>query len=240
MDDRLEVALRELGAEIAFPPTPDLRAGVAERIAAGSGRRWWQTPLPRALVLAVIVTLLLAATVAALPGLRIVFVPSPSVVAEPLGDRLALGEPVTPSTVAVAIPSALGVPDEAYVMGDDEVLTVLYRTTDQLPPLAASDVGLLVQRIAGSLDRDAVEKLVPEVGSTVTRVEVSGADAFWITGPPHVIRYITPAGGERAEATRLVGDVLVWERDGALYRIESALGLEQTLRIAETIEPEVP
>ena len=41
----------------------------------------------------------------------------------------------------------------------------------------------------------------------------------------------------RAEATRLVGDTLVWERDGTLYRIESGLGLVETLRIAETIEP---
>jgi hypothetical protein len=29
---------------------------------------------------------------------------------------------------------------------------------------------------------------------------------------------------------------LVWERDGVLYRIESALGFEETLRIAESMQ----
>jgi hypothetical protein len=38
--------------------------------------------------------------------------------------------------------------------------------------------------------------------------------------------------------TRLVGDTLVWQRGGVLYRIESGLGLAETLRIAESIDDE--
>ena len=41
------------------------------------------------------------------------------------------------------------------------------------------------------------------------------------SGPPHLIRYSDPAGRERSERTRLVGDTLVWQRGGVLYRIES-------------------
>ena len=65
-----------------------------------------------------------------------------------------------------------------------------------------------------------------------------GGDAgFWIEGLPHLVRYTDPDGRERSQRTRLVGDTLVWERGGVLYRIESGLGLDGTLRIAESIAP---
>jgi hypothetical protein len=244
MDDRMDAALRSLAAEVAFPPTPDLRRRVVERITAAPSRPWWRpAALPRALALAIVATLLVVATVAALafalPGLRIIFVPSvpsPSAAA-PVADRLALGAPVAPDTVDVGVPSALGTPHEAYMLGDHEVLTLVYRSSDELPPLGTSEVGLLLQRIDGVLDGGRVEKLVDEVGARVTHVEVNGSDGFWIEGPPHVIRYITPSGAERLEATRLVGDALVWEREGVLYRIESSLGRDETIQVAESIEP---
>ena len=56
-----------------------------------------------------------------------------------------------------------------------------------------------------------------------------------VIGPPHLLRYLGPDGDARAEATRLVGDTLVWESGGTLFRIESGLGLVETLRIAESI-----
>ena len=36
--------------------------------------------------------------------------------------------------------------------------------------------------------------------------------------------------------TRLAGDTLVWQRGDTLYRIESALGLEATRRLAESVD----
>ena len=106
-----------------------------------------------------------------------------------------------------------------------------------MPELDGSGIGLLVQAFEGALEREQVQKLVAEVGASVTAVSVDGAHGYWIAGPPHLLRYLGPDGDARAEATRLVGDTLVWERDGMLYRIESGLGLVETLRIAETIEP---
>jgi hypothetical protein len=73
------------------------------------------------------------------------------------------------------------------------------------------------------------------VGASVTALEVDGAPGFWIEGPPHLIRYRGPEGQERTEMTRLVGDTLVWQSGDVLYRVESGLGLERTLRIAESI-----
>jgi hypothetical protein len=238
MDDRLDAALLRLAAEIDFPPTPDLRRWVVVQEQAPA-RRWWPSAWPRAAALAVIATLLVAATAAAivlvLPGLRITTVPTvPS--AEAVASRLALGDPIAPDTVRAGVPAALGPPDEAYVIGDHEVLSLVYLADDELPDLAGSGIGLLVQVIDGALDRERVEKLVAE-GATVTPVRVGGDAGFWIDGLPHLVRYTDPEGRERSQRTRLVGDTLVWERGGVLYRIESGLGLDGTLRIAASIAP---
>ena len=241
MTDRLDAALVDLASAIEFPPTPAIR--VSEQMVAAPQRRWL-VPLPRALVLALIALLLLAAGATALvlgvPGLRLILVPSQpaaSVPADQLGARLALGAAVPVDEVANLALDALGPPDEAYVIGDGAITSLVYAASEELPDLDGTGIGLLVQAFEGALERDQVEKLVVEVGASVTAVSVDGAHGYWIAGPPHVLRYVGPDGDARAEATRLVGDTLVWERDGMLYRIESGLGLVETLRIAETMEP---
>jgi hypothetical protein len=243
MADRLDTALTDLAAAVEFPPTPRLRIPVSERLVAPP-RRAWFAPLPRALVLALLGILLLATAAAALviavPGLRLTFVPelpSASVPADPLGARLALGAAIGVDEVEDLAPAALGAPDEAYSIGDGAIVSLVYGATDELPALDGTDIGLLVQAIEGALDREQVSKLVIESGVSVVQVTVDGARGYWITGPPHLLRYLGPRGEERAEASRLVGDTLVWERGGTLHRIESGLGLAETLRIAESIEP---
>jgi hypothetical protein len=242
MTERLEASLADLAGAIDYPPTPDLRRAVAGRLT--EPRRRWFAPLPRALALAVIGLLLVATAAAALvvlvPGLRLTLVPAvptASVPADPLGTRLALGSAIPVDDVASLAPAALGPPDEAYVIGDGEITSLVYVASAELPELDGTGIGLLLQAIEGALNAERVEKLVVEVGASVTAVSVDGAPGYWIDGPPHLLRYLGPDGEARAEATRLVGDTLVWERDGTLYRIESGLGLDETLRIASTIAP---
>jgi hypothetical protein len=245
VDERIDVALHELAAHLEFPASPDLTARVIGELQAPARRQWsWRPPWQRALVLGVTATLLLAATVAAfafvLPGLRITTVPalpSAEVPRDPLAVRLALGSPVETDTVRAGVPSLLGPPDEAYVLGDHEVLSLVYASGEDLPELGESGIGLLVQVIDGVLDRERVEKLVGELGVSLTPVEIGDGSGYWISGPPHLIHYTSPSGVDRSEATRLVGDALVWERRGVLYRIESGLGRSETLRIAESIAP---
>lgn len=243
MTDRLEVALAELASRVEYPPTPALRRAVAERLAVPPGRGWF-VPLPRALALALIGLLVMATAAAALvvlvPGLRLTLVPSlptASVPDDPLGDRLGLGAAVAVDEVAALAPRQLGPPDEAYAIGDHQVVSLVYAASDDLPELDGSGIGLLVQAVEGALDRDQVEKLVLEVGASVVEVSVDGSPGYWIEGRPHLLRYLDPDGEARVEATRLVGDALVWQRGGTLYRIESGLGLAETLRIADTIDP---
>jgi hypothetical protein len=243
MSDRLETALRELAADIAFPPTPDLRATLATRLAAPARNRWWPGSLPRALVLVAIATLLLATAVAALvlalPGLRITF--TPELPAPMLGTRLALGEPTAVDTLSTRatftgqLARTLGTPDEAYMASDGGVVSLVYAADGSLPEIGGTGIGLLLQQIDGALDRGQVEKLVPEVGATVARVEVAGEPGFWIEGHPHVVRFTDPSGAQGMAPSRLAGDTLVWERGGVLYRIESELGRAATIEIAETI-----
>ena len=245
MDERLDVALRGLAAGLEFPASPDLTARVLAELQAPAGPPWsWRPPWQRALVLGVAAAVLLAATVAALtfllPGLRITTVPavpSEAVPRDPLAVRLALGSPVASDAVSAGVPSLLGPPDEAYVLGDHEVLSLVYAADEDLPELGDSGIGLLVQVIEGDLDRERVEKLVGELGVSLRPVEVGDGSGYWISGPPHLIHYTSPSGVERTEATRLVGDALVWERGGVLYRIESGLGQAETLRIAGSIAP---
>jgi hypothetical protein len=243
MTDRLDAALADLATGVEFPPTPPLRAAVIGRLTRPA-RRPWLAPLPRALALALIGLLVVAGAAAALvvlvPGLRLTLVPSlptASVPVDPLGSRLALGREVPVDDVAPLAPAALGPPDEAYLIDDGAVVSLVYGASDELPELGSSGIGLLVQAIDGALQREQIEKLVLEVGVSVTPVAVDDATGYWISGPPHLLRYLAPDGEARSEATRLVGDALVWERVGTLFRIESGLGLTETVRIAETIEP---
>lgn len=244
MTDRLDSALHHLAAEVAFPDTPDLWAAVAARLAQPQRRMWWPARMPSAAVLALIGVLVLTAAVAAatlaLPGLRISFVPglpAASVSADPLATRLALGHPIDPRSVDAALPAALGAPDEAYEDAAGSVLSLVYHANERLPEVPGTGIGLLIQQIDGALGDHEVQKLVVSGAATVTAVEVDGAMAYWIHGAPHLLRYTGPDGEERTEMTRLVGDALVWERDGVVYRIESPLGREATISIAESVRP---
>ena len=166
MTDRLDAALVDLATAIEFPRTPELRSAVAARTAEAPRRRWF-APLPRALGLALVGLVLLATAAAALvlvvPGLRLILVPSiptASGPADPLGTRLALGTAIGVDEVAAIAPDTLGPPDEAYVIGDREIVSLVYAASDDLPELDGTGIGLLVQAIDGALEGDQVEKLV--------------------------------------------------------------------------------
>ncbi len=242
MIDRIEHDLMSLAADVGFPPTPDLATGVLERIGEHHARSSHRPRFARSLVLAVLLALLVAATVVAaaaffLPGFSLTFVPSlPDEPVDRLGADLTLGEAVTLDSVAVPLPRGLGAPEEAYVAHEGEVVSLVYGSGDDVPAIHDSGVGVLLQVITGSLDTERVRKLAVERDVTVTRVEVNGSPGFWIEGEPHLVTYYSPSGDERTEMTRLVGDTLVWQRDDAIYRFESALGRDAAVRVAESID----
>lgn len=248
MDERLDTLL--LNARPAFPATPDLVGAVGGRLAAPD-RRSLRGSLrgPRlVLALAAILALLLGAGAVAAGAfgvgpLRILFttdpLPSP---ADPLGSRLALGERITlaeaatPEGPALLAPDGLGPPDEAY-RSRAGIVTLLWRAGGELPGIGTSDVGLLVMAIPGDLDPEMVSKVVVESRATLEPVRVRGRDAFWISGAPHLLRYFDPGGDDASVTSRLVGDALVWDEGGIVYRIETDLGRDRAIGFAEDAEP---
>jgi hypothetical protein len=72
-------------------------------------------------------------------------------------------------------------------------------------------------------------------GTHIEPVTVDGDPGWWISGPVHALLYPRPGGDAGVLDTRLVGNALVFSRDGTLYRLESALGRDATLAIAQSL-----
>jgi hypothetical protein len=178
-------------------------------------------------------------------------VPSP----EPsqIGAPLLLGRPVTLDQARAAVdfpvrvPTAAGfdAPGEIYLLDQvaDAMVSFVYPAGPGLPASDETGVGALLTQFRGEADRGLIEKGLPDDGARATHLEavaVSGEPGFWISGAPHGFFLVCYDVGEcRQEQYRLAGNVLLWEQDGVTLRLESALTLEDTLVIAESVpEPE--
>jgi hypothetical protein len=252
----LEARLGRLGDEIAWPePGASLAARVTARVAAAPSPtappawRLFGRPVRRSLVVAVALLLVLAAVAAAvglgLRGLRIVFVPPGSPVPTVDGPRAGLlaglGTSV-PADEAAAIvgfepvrPAALGEPSATFVA--DRRLTLVWPADADRPPIAGSELGVLLTQFRGDVDRGWYEKVIDSGAASVEAVTVGGRPGWWISGRPHQLVYREPNGAFVEETRRTVGDVLVWEAGELTLRLETALGREATIRLAETVAP---
>jgi hypothetical protein len=245
------------------PDGPDLATRVRARlVAAPPARRRSSWRLRPALVLAIVALLVLAAVAGAVafgvPGIRLIFgdpgvTPPPAVTtpaapqtggasAPPAGSSIGLGEQIDPATLAdrvdfpVLFPSdpALGPPEAAYISRRDEVALV-WAPSDDLPPTVESDIGLLIMQFRGSVTPEPIGKMIAS-GTVVEPVQIGEASGYWITGDPHVLFYMSPDGEYVEEGRRWVGDALIWQRGDITYRIETSLGRDAAIRIAETLE----
>jgi hypothetical protein len=201
-----------------------------------------------------------------LPGLRITFgeppaslLASPTPSAEPsdrgtptptptlppiTGMRLDLGrqveldqvEPRTGVPVRLPTDARVGEPDAVWI---DEAkfdqIAYVWEAGPTLPETTERGVGLILMRFDGRTDDEFYQKVLGS-GTRLTKVTVDGHDAFWISGEMHFFFYERPDVGHVDDGRRWVGDALVWYDGTATYRIESALGREATIEIAESIE----
>jgi hypothetical protein len=250
----LERRLAALGDAVAWPvPDPSMPAAVAARIAAAETQRTrarWPSPfgrpVRRGLVLAVVLLVVLAAVAAAvglgLRGIRIVFAPSSpaaSVDVPRSGLLAGLGTAVDGDDAAAIVgfepllPAGLGEPGAWFVA--DRRLTIVWPATPDRPALAGTDVGVLVTEFRGDVDEGWFEKIVDAETATVEPVSVGGRPGYWIAGQPHQLIYRTPDGQFVEETRRPVADVLLWEAGDLTLRMETALGRDATIDLAETI-----
>ena len=85
----------------------------------------------------------------------------------------------------------------------------------------------------GSVDPSFFGKVVGS-DTTVESVLVGGQPGYWLSGAPHFFFYSGP-GGVVQDERRWVGDALLWSNGPITYRIESALGRDATIRVAESL-----
>jgi hypothetical protein len=162
-----------------------------------------------------------------------------------LGASMGLGEAFDPDDGAtldtragfpVARPTdpLVGAPEAIYI--DDRrggQVTLLWPAGDVLPATRQRDVGLLLSEFIGTVGEGFYNKVIGG-GTPVEAVTVDGERGFWIDGDPHVFFWEGP-DGMIDDQRRWVGDVLIWSDGTVTYRLESALGRDEAIRIAESV-----
>ena len=237
---RLEALLTELGGELDWPPTPDLRGRVRQRIERGGGPRLSVLLLAAALAAALAAGLALTAYVG-LRGAtisRVPSLPSPPPPSGSVAERLQLGtrygsvpEAQAAAGFHVLVPGALGEPDEVYYQPNPGVVTLLYRPRPELPASSDPEVGALVMEARGAVDRNSFGKLAGP-GTRVEPLTVNGESGFWVSGAQHGFFVYS---GSKADSFRLAGDALIWNQRDLVVRIESGLGRDRALAVAGTL-----
>ncbi|HYH51351.1 MAG TPA: hypothetical protein VEG38_17525 [Acidimicrobiia bacterium] len=239
----LDRALRDLGQHLDYPAAPDLAGNVRRRITASAAPR---RHLVLSTAMAVVVFLLsllgfwapAREAVADLFGLRGVLFSRQEAPVRP-GERLSLGRPVSLEEAGkrVDFPVRLfprfGAPDAIYADdgAPEAVVSTVYAAGAALPEVRSTGVGLLVSQFRGRFDTAIISKFFGPK-TTVEAVSVNGHRGFWLPEPAHVVLFLDREGNLREDTARLTANVLLWEEDGVITRLESRLGKDQMLAIA--------
>jgi len=121
-----------------------------------------------------------------------------------------------------AYPEDLGRPDHIYVQ-EDGLMVILVWTDPDDPERAR----LSLHEIGP--EGIQVSKYEPRV---IQETQVNGVYAVWAQGP----YLVQLTSGSYVFRRTVEGNTLIWEEGGITYRLESDLSLEETMRIAESIE----
>jgi hypothetical protein len=155
-----------------------------------------------------------------------------------LGKQVRLDEVEGLTGIPVRLPTdpRLGQPDSAWIdTSKANQVAYVWATSTDLPQTNEPGVGFVLMRFDGTTDPGFYEKVIGS-GTHLERVEVDGRDGFWITGDPHFFYYVRDGQQFFDENRRWVGDALIWSDGTTTFRIESALGRDATIAIAESID----
>jgi hypothetical protein len=260
----LEQQLATLADEIEWPATPELSDGVTARLAIPArqgGPPWLPASTAYRWALAAAAIILAAGALLAFPPSREAIAgwvnlhtfiqrvphlatPSPQPSA-PLGRRLGLGGQTTLTEAQrrvawiIAVPSALGPPDEVYLQEPPDgppqgEVTLVYRARPGIPVAGQTEVAVLVTEARGSVNQEFFGKILgPE--TTIDAVRVSGHDGWWIAGAPHQFFFTDSGGKFRSETLRLATNTLLLDDGGTVIRIEGDMTVAQALAIAASL-----
>ena len=140
--------------------------------------------------------------------------------------------------VKVPVLPDLGAPDEVYLRTPPEggMITLLYGTRPGYPPAAETGVGVLLMQFKGDADDVFAGKRIVEPETEYRVIHVNGEEALWISGASHLFVYSDPTD-EFLGSGRLAANVLLWEEDGVVYRLETALSEAEAIELAESLQP---
>jgi hypothetical protein len=179
----------------------------------------------------------------ALGGLRIISGGPPP--GSPLPDAVVLergfGEPTTLEAAETALGGllvpelpALGGPDHVFFDDRTQSAALVWGARDGLPADPDTGLGIVVTQFSAGIGPETFEKVI-HGGTRVEQVAVGGTTGYWIDGGEHFFYFRTADGNVLETTIRMVGNTLMWERDGLTLRIEGAPSLADAVRIAESM-----
>ena len=243
--NELEQQLRELAADVEYPPTPELATSLAARLDEELARR---RAAQRRRLLLVAVGALGAVAAAVLSvsqtrtvvfellGLRRAAIERVRAVAEPrAADDLGLGRRVSLAQARRLVAYPLVLP--AFEAGPPKMVYVDARPPGGRVVMLLSDDGgepILFTQFRGETDDRVIREDAP-VPIRVQPLAVSGVPGYWLEGEPRRFRYVDATGKRRAETSRLAGGTLVWERGELLLALEGEVTKERAVEIARTV-----
>jgi hypothetical protein len=226
----LERALVALGRQLDFPPEPDLRSGVRERIERRPRYR-------RALVLALAVLVVALGIALAVPPARsaiLRFFHIGAVTIERVETLPAAREgsltaglgPALPLREAEArsgVPLVLAGPRPRRFYAQPGMIATLLQHEGKpvlLAELQGNQLGL-----------------VKKFATPTTRIGPAPIGSFgvWLEGGKHVLIWTAAPGEIRQLEPRLAGNVLIWTEGNRTYRLEGALNKGQMLELGRQI-----
>lgn len=168
---------------------------------------------------------------------------TPTTLRGALGVQTTLGGAQSRVPFVITAPTLpeLGAPNEVYVQEPPPGgrVSLLYAARADLPAIAGTDVGLLVQEFRGGIQAGIFQKGVPP-GSSVEPVTVNAGQGYWIAGGMRAFAYTDANGVFRYEEVRSAGNTLIWEQSGIIYRLESSLPKDAAIRIAASVRQTLP
>ena len=250
-DEALGRAIASVAREVGWPPSPDLAARVTRTLRdqeqhASLARPRLSLPRRRRTILLVVAGLLLLAvaaigakvvidmgalTIDTIPG-RPTALPSAVASGPTVGHPATLADAEAEAGFPAQVPEALGPPDAVSVdqTSDGGRIVLAWAPSDAIPAIDRLPWGAVLYEFRGQVEQ--ASKGVFQDGNTFLDVEVGDGTGFWITGP-HELDLVT---GDGTYARFLVtGNVLVWESDGVVMRLETSLDRTDAIRIAESL-----
>ena len=225
----LETRLAELRDDVAYPPTPEL----SSRLELGTvpPRRRGRAVLALAVVAA-----LAAGALAASPGARSAFLElfrlrgatiertgeRPTfdrLTNRPLGVQVSLEEARRRFGEPLLVPRGYGA-----VSFDARIPAVTFGWSDRR---------LLLTELRGQA-LPLIEKSAGP-GTVVRYTEVDGRPGYWLAGERHVVVFRAADG--RFVESRAAGNVLLWEAEGLVLRLEGARTRAEALALAGPLQP---